>query len=135
VDDYGHHPTEVAATLKAAQEFNRHKGRVIVLFQPHRYSRLATLWDDFTQAFGDADEVVITDVYAAGESPMEGISGQTFASAVQHPMVDYWPSSDWDLVLARLQTMLTPDDLLITMGAGDVTHVGRRLFAAKEGVK
>jgi UDP-N-acetylmuramate--alanine ligase len=130
IDDYAHHPTEVLATLKAAREFNQHKGRVIAVFQPHRYSRFQTFWNDFLTAFEDADEVIVLDIYGSGESPMDGISAKAFVKAMNHPSVEYWPSADWDLVQARLKTMLTPGDLLITLGAGDVTQVGRTLVAS-----
>jgi UDP-N-acetylmuramate--alanine ligase len=130
IDDYAHHPTEVSATLKGAQEFNRYGGgRVIAVFQPHRYQRLKALWDEFTQAFEDADEVIVVDVYSAGEAPIEGINSRQFVEALHHHAKDYWPSTDWNLVLARLKTILTPGDLLITMGAGDITQLGRTLVA------
>lgn len=131
VDDYAHHPTEVQATLKGAREYNQHRGRVIAMFQPHRYHRLQTLWDDFVQSFEDADEVIIADVYGAGEAPIDGISGKALADAIDHPAVEYWPSADWELVVARLKAMLTKDDLLITMGAGDITRVGRLLVGSE----
>jgi len=130
IDDYAHHPTEVAATLKGGQEFNRYGGgRVIAVFQPHRYQRLKALWDEFSQAFDDADEVIVVDVYSAGEAPIEGIDSRHFVEALHHHAKDYWPSSDWTLVLARLKTILTPGDLVITMGAGDITQLGRTLVA------
>jgi UDP-N-acetylmuramate--alanine ligase len=131
VDDYAHHPTEVKATLKAAREFNLHRGRVIAMFQPHRYQRLQSLWDEFLEAFEDADEVIVTDVYAAGESPVEGVDSKHFVDRMDHPAAEYWPTGDWDLVVARLKTMLTPDDLFITLGAGDITQVGRMLVSSQ----
>ncbi len=127
VDDYAHHPTEVRATLQAARDYNRHKGRVIAMFQPHRYQRLQTLWDDFLAAFEDADEVIIVDVYSAGEALMEGVTADRFVQEMDHPSAEYWPSVDTELVIARLKAILTPDDLLITMGAGDITQIGRKL--------
>ncbi len=130
IDDYAHHPTEIQATLKAAREYNRYKGRVIALFQPHRYQRFQALWSDFLTSFEDADEVLVLDIYSAGESPIEGVTASRFVSEMDHPAAEYWPSTNWDLVVARLKTMLTPDDLLITLGAGDVTQVGRRLVEA-----
>lgn len=128
VDDYAHHPTEIKATLQAAREFNRQRGRVIAMFQPHRYQRFQALWEEFQGAFSDADEVIVTDVYAAGEPPLENVTSERFAQSLNHPAAEYWPSSgDWGLVVARLKTILTPGDLLITMGAGDITQVGRTL--------
>jgi UDP-N-acetylmuramate--alanine ligase len=129
VDDYAHHPSEVKVTLKAAQDLQP-AGRVIALFQPHRYQRLASLWDDFLSAFEDADEVIVVDVFAAGDQPIEGVNSETFVRALQHPAAEYWPSPHWDLVLARLKTLLTPGDMLITLGAGDITQVGRLLVNA-----
>lgn len=130
VDDYAHHPTEVQATLKAAREYNQFKGRVIAMFQPHRYQRLEALWDAFTQAFEDADEVIVLDVYAAGESSIDGIDSQRLAKAIQHGDCEYWASANLELVLARLKTILTPGDLFLTMGAGDITQIGRKLVAS-----
>lgn len=130
VDDYAHHPTEVEATLAAASalDFNR----VVVLFQPHRYSRTQSLADEFACAFDAADAVMIMDVYAAGEAPIEGVSGQLIADAVaargHMDKASYLPEKD--AVLDAVLDFVEEGDLLITMGAGDVTTFGPRIVAA-----
>lgn len=135
VDDYAHHPTEIAATIKAAKalDFNR----VHVLFQPHRYSRIGlfthVLRDEFSKAFNDADAVTFMDVYSAGETPVPGVTGATFMEPVRegypHPeALSYIPRRLE--VVPTLTDELKPGDLLITMGAGDVTTIGAELVAA-----
>ena len=124
VDDYGHHPTEVAATLHAAKSLDF--DRVVVVFQPHRYTRLQALSDDFADAFADADVVVLIDVFPAGEMPIPGVTSKMLADkiAAKHPgkPVVYVP--DRAALPERLDATVRPSDLLITMGAGDVTTVG-----------
>lgn len=123
VDDYAHLPGEVRATLAAAREGGW--SRVIAVFQPHRYSRTARLWRDFGEAFDDADVVVLTDVYAAGEPPQPGVSGRLLLQAVcearPQSRVLYLPKRA-DL-LARLPGLARPGDLVVTLGAGDVTSL------------
>jgi UDP-N-acetylmuramate--alanine ligase len=123
VDDYAHLPGEVRATLAAAREGGW--SRVIAVFQPHRYSRTARLWRDFGDAFDDADLVVLTDVYAAGEPPQPGVSGRLVLQAVcearPHSRVLYLPKRS-DL-LARLPALARSGDLVVTLGAGDVTSL------------
>jgi UDP-N-acetylmuramate--alanine ligase len=123
VDDYGHHPTEVAATLTAARPLAR-DGRLLVVFQPHRYSRTAAFGAQFGAALGLADVIVVMDVYSAGEDPLPGVSGRTVADSVPPPAdrVVYEPS--WARVPALLAALARPGDLLLTMGAGDVTQIG-----------
>ncbi len=123
VDDYGHHPTEVAATLSAARPVAG-AGRLLVVFQPHRYSRTAAFAKDFGEALGLADVIVVMDVYSAGEDPIPGVSGRTVADAVPPPAgrVVYEPT--WARVPALLAALARPGDLLLTMGAGDVTLLG-----------
>ena len=130
VDDYAHHPTEVKATLAAARTAT--KGRVWVLFQPHRYSRTAALASEFGEAFGDADHVVLMDVYSAGETPVPGVSGKTVVDAVlahdPHASLAYFPHRTD--IGAYLATRLHPGDLIMTMGAGDVTTMGPEILRA-----
>ena len=90
VDDYGHHPTEVKATLAAARQV--WKGRLIVVFQPHRFSRTKALFEEFTQAFGDADMLILNDIYPASEEPIAGVNSQLLAEAIRkagHRSVEY----------------------------------------------
>lgn len=131
VDDYAHHPTEIAATIEAAAHLGF--GRVHVLFQPHRYSRVPlfteVLKDDFAKAFDKADAVTFMDVYSAGETPVPGVSGKTFLNVVldhhNHPVAAYVPRRID--VVPYLCSKLQAGDLLITMGAGDVTAIGPEL--------
>ncbi|QQR92050.1 MAG: UDP-N-acetylmuramate--L-alanine ligase [Myxococcales bacterium] len=127
VDDYGHHPAEIMATLEAAQRaFSR---RIVTVFQPHRYTRTRDLFEELAQAFNRAHVLVITDIYPAGEGPIEGITATALADAVKahgHRKVIYAPKdgSLADTVLAQLK----PADLLITLGAGDITKLAPELL-------
>ena len=131
VDDYGHHPTEVAATLAAAHDLNY--DRVVVVFQPHRYTRTAALAEKFGRAFDNADVLYVMDVFSAGEMPIPGISGKTIVGEVVSEgnvgEVHYQPSRR--KLTAELVENVRPGDLLITMGAGDVTLVGPAFVEAK----
>lgn len=129
VDDYGHHPTEIKATIAAARRLGY--VHVHVLFQPHRYSRTESLAGLFASAFDQADSVTFMDVYSAGEAPIPGISGKTLvASVLEHnprAQVAYLPHRG-DIV-PFMSSRLKPGDLLITMGAGDVTTMGPLIAA------
>jgi UDP-N-acetylmuramate--alanine ligase len=125
VDDYAHHPTEVKATVKAARALGRY-GRIWVLFQPHRYSRTAALAGDFGEAFDEADRVVLMDVYSAGETPIPGVNGKTLVESIlRHngrARVTWLPHrAD---VAEYLSSQVRSGDLVLTMGAGDVTALG-----------
>lgn len=136
VDDYAHHPTEVAATLAGARKAGF--DRIWVVFQPHRYSRTAALGRDFGDVFGDADRVVLMDVYGAGETPIPGVSGKTVVDAVlqaaPRSRVAYFPHrADVEPYVAA---NVHAGDLVMTMGAGDVTAIGGdlvRALTAKQG--
>ena len=132
VDDYAHLPTEVAAAIAAAGELGGR--RVVCVFQPHRYSRTATLWRDFADAFVGADLVGITDVYSAGEPPRPGVSGKLVLEAVleAHPWRNIAYLPDLDDVVTWLRHTLRPGDVCLTLGAGDLTTVPTRLAAASE---
>ena len=128
VDDYGHHPTEVKATLAAAKQgWDR---RLVVLFQPHRYSRTRDLIEEFTHAFDQADLLFMTDIYAAGEAPIPGVSGAALADRIKaagHQGVTFIEKKETlpDQVLPHLQ----PGDLVVTLGAGDIWKAGTGLLA------
>jgi len=127
VDDYGHHPTEIKATLDTARNF--WKGRVVVLFQPHRYTRTQDLYEEFLIAFYDADVVLVMDIYAASEEEIPGVSGEGLADGIRtfgHKNVHY--VGDKDNALKFLKGFLKEGDLLLTLGAGDVYKVGERLL-------
>jgi UDP-N-acetylmuramate--alanine ligase len=128
VDDYGHHPAEVEATLDAAQRgFDR---RVVVAFQPHRYTRTKLLFDEFTRAFNKADVLLVTDVYAAGEAPIEGATGEALAAAIRahgHHAVTF--VRDKKRVAEALRDIVEPGDIVIALGAGDINASARELNA------
>lgn len=131
VDDYAHHPVEVAATLAAARD--QHAGRVVAVFQPHLYSRTQALGQQFGLALSAADVVVVTDVYAAREAPLPGVDGTLVTRAVQGPH-EVLNVPRLDDVPAVLVPDLRPGDLVLTIGAGDITTLGPRLLAALGGV-
>lgn len=132
IDDYAHHPTEVQATLEAAR--GGPWRRVIAVFQPHRYSRTQALHEDFGASFGDADRIVITDVYGAGEQPVPGVTGKLISDAVCTHLpgraVAYLPHHG-ELV-AYLRASSRPGDALLTLGAGDISALGEELLRAVE---
>ena len=129
VDDYGHHPTEIKATLAAAKTlgFNH----VDVVFQPHRYSRLQALADDFADAFAEADRLVLIDVFSAGEMPIPGVTSKMLADKVhaKHPEKQVFYVDNRMELPRELAALVDAGDLLITMGAGDVTQVGPEFVA------
>ena len=124
VDDYGHHPTEVKATLKAAKTLDF--GKVTVVFQPHRYSRLQALASDFADAFAAADVVILIDVFSAGEMPIPGVTSKMLADLIaeRHPDKPVFYAPDRAKLMELIDANACSGDLLITMGAGDVTTVG-----------
>ena len=130
VDDYGHHPTEVLATLGAAREAT--KGRVLVLFQPHRYTRTRDLMREFAGAFGGADRVEIVDIYAASEEPLAGITAEVLVAAIARERgdeaVQYAPTMEE--AVRRLARDAGPGDLVVTLGAGSVGAAGPMLLQA-----
>ncbi len=132
VSDYGHHPTEIRATLAAAREgFGR---RLVVLFQPHRYTRTRDLFGDFLDAFDAADQLLLTDVYPAGEEPIEGITGEILFYALRrrgHLDVAYVP--DHRELVSAVQPLLRSGDLVMVLGAGSIHEVGDVLVRALSG--
>ena len=120
IDDYGHHPVEIAAVLQAARQVT--KGKVHAVMQPHRYSRLRDLFEDFSTCFNDADRVYVADVYAAGEEPIEGVSSPALAESIRshgHRFVNLTSKA----TLAKdLHPHLEKDDLVVCLGAGDITY-------------
>jgi len=121
IDDYGHHPAEIRATLEAARGCNF--SRILVLFQPHRYTRTKHLWDDFCSAFNQADMVVLMDIYGAGEQPIPGITGQALADAIRaagHKNVVF--HSSMQKGIEELLLAARPGDAILTIGAGNVSR-------------
>jgi UDP-N-acetylmuramate--L-alanine ligase/UDP-N-acetylenolpyruvoylglucosamine reductase len=128
VDDYGHHPSEIRATLETARA--GHSGRIVAMFQPHRYTRTQALQEQFGQAFRAADAVVVTNVYAASEPPIPGVSGQTIVDAMTragHPNAIYEP--DLRQVARRTGALLEPGDCVLSLGAGNIHEAGAKLVA------
>lgn len=129
VDDYAHHPTEVAVTIDAARRSGH--DRVICVFQPHRFSRTQLLAADFGAAFKDADLVVLTNIYNAGEQPIPGVSGKLLVDEVlktrSHAPVSYIPDK-YELV-DYLRGISRPGDLVLMMGAGDIGGISHDLVA------
>lgn len=122
VDDYGHHPEEIRVTLNAAR--HAYSKRVLVAFQPHRYTRTRALFQEFARAFDQADEVYVSDVYAAGEAPLPGFTGEALARAIEshgHRHVEFVAGRD-DLA-ERLARAAQPGDVVIALGAGDINRV------------
>jgi UDP-N-acetylmuramate--alanine ligase len=138
VDDYGHHPEEIRVTLNAAR--HAYSRRVITAFQPHRYTRTRALFQEFARAFDQADVVFVTDVYAAGEAPIAGITGEALAHAIEehgHRQVAYVASREE--LAERLAQAASPGDVVVALGAGDINRVLspveekiQRRFARKE---
>ena len=129
VDDYGHHPAEVRATLEAARGV--HDGRIVVVFQPHRYTRTRDCFDEFATAFNDADRLVVTEVYAAGEDKIPGFGGSELADAIRaHGHREVAFRGELEEVAATLPAELRVGDLVITLGAGSVSGLGPKLLAA-----
>ncbi len=127
VDDYGHHPTEVRATLAAAKAALGR--RVVCLFQPHRFTRTKHLLDEFFTAFNQADRVIILDIYPAGEQPLPGVTGQAVYEGIKrygHKDAAY--AHGRDEVVEQLASSLRPGDLLLTLGAGDVWKLGEAVL-------
>jgi UDP-N-acetylmuramate--alanine ligase len=120
VDDYGHHPTEIAATIAAARSGWPEK-RIVLAFQPHRYSRTRDLLDDFAAVLSDADVLLVLEVFAAGEDPIAGADGRAIARAVRgRGAVEPVFVETLDELPSALDGLLADGDLLLTMGAGDI---------------
>ncbi len=131
-DDYAHHPTEIKATISAIKVLNKN---VVAVFQPHRYSRFAGLMDEFLTAFDDANKVYITDVYAASETPIDGASPQEFAKKLSQKVPCEHLEGSIAEVAQQLLPMLKPDDIVIGLGAGTITTLGKDLLSLREEVK
>jgi UDP-N-acetylmuramate--alanine ligase len=128
VDDYGHHPTEIRATLAAARECGHR--RIHVIFQPHRYTRTLDLFDRFAAAFADADTVLVLPIYAASEEPIPGVTAERLAAKIRGPLVHFAP--DFPAVLAAVSAQAREGDLILTLGAGNVSQLAPQILAALE---
>jgi UDP-N-acetylmuramate--alanine ligase len=123
IDDYGHHPTEIKATLAAARQCGYRK--VHVVFQPHRYTRTRDLIEDFATAFGDADSLFVLDIYAASEKPIEGISGEALATTVREKGGrDAQYAASFGDAVSSVAAAAEDGDMILTLGAGSVSQLG-----------
>ncbi len=120
IDDYGHHPVEIAAVLKAARQ-RAGEGRVIAVVQPHRYTRLADLFEDFCTCFNDADSVLVTPVYTAGETPIEGADQDSLVAGLQRHSHRDASATTRETLAADLKSRIQPGDVVVCLGAGDIT--------------
>jgi len=122
VDDYGHHPVEIAATLKAAQQAKGEKGKIIAVMQPHRYSRLSSLFADFCKCFNDADIVIVSDVYPAGEQPIEGATRDALVEGLRaHGHRNVQPLPNPEALAGMVAELAEPGDYVICLGAGSIS--------------
>lgn len=131
IDDYGHHPTEIKATLNAIRQSYPGR-RVVVVFQPHRYSRTQMLFDEFTRAFNQSDMLVVSSIYAASEKPIEGVSGELLYEGIRkhgHKEVQY--ADNLDMAVKILQETVVAKDVVVTLGAGNVYEVGESFLSQK----
>lgn len=129
MDDYGHHPAEIMATLRTAKESFPER-RLLVLFQPHRYSRTQGLFDRFSRAFNDAEVLMLLPIYPAGERPLEGVSAERLVTAIrEHGHRDVRLCKDEEHALKEILSCIRAQDLVLTLGAGDVYRVGERVLA------
>jgi len=127
MDDYGHHPTEILATLTAIRESYEDK-RLIVVFQPHRYSRTQGLFDEFTRSFYESDILIVLPIYAASEKEIKGIDAQHLCDGIKkhgHKDVSYAP--DFTQALSMITHKVKKGDMVLTLGAGDIYTLGEKL--------
>ncbi len=133
VDDYAHHPAEIKATLSAGKHFlGNKKGRVIAVMQPHRYTRMHDLFSEFAECFADADYTIITEMYSAGESPIEGINQHSLAQAVKKNGKEVISMESDSMLAQTLKNIIKEGDLVICMGAGTITYMAAKLPQALE---
>jgi UDP-N-acetylmuramate--alanine ligase len=129
VDDYGHHPTEIKTTLAAVAQ-SWPGLRKVVVFQPHRYTRTQSLFDEFTRAFYQSDRLLVLPIYAASETPIEGVESRKLSDQIRaHGHKDVRYMANFDVCQAFLMENLEAGDLLLTLGAGDVVRVGEKVLA------
>jgi UDP-N-acetylmuramate--alanine ligase len=128
IDDYGHHPTEIRATLATARQCGFQ--RVLVLFQPHRYSRTRDLMEEFRHCFDGADAVWVLDIYAASESPIPGVDAPTLAALIGREGVAY--AASFETAVEQATDAAGPGDLILTMGAGNIHQAAAMVLQALE---
>ena len=129
IDDYGHHPTEIRATIRAIRD--SWKRPLTVIFQPHRFTRTQDLFDEFLTAFEGADRLVLTEIYPAGEDPIPGATGEALYQAIKrkgHIELEFVP--DKNQIAQQIASKLSAGDMVLTLGAGDIYKVGEALVEA-----
>jgi len=128
IDDYGHHPVEIAAVLRAARAATR--GKVIAVVQPHRYTRLANLFEEFCSCFNDADQVIVAEVYPAGEAPIEGVNRDALVEGLlSHGHRRVTPLPGPEALAGIVDSLATAGDLVVCLGAGNITQWAQQLPA------
>jgi UDP-N-acetylmuramate--alanine ligase len=133
VDDYAHNPAKLKAALSGARD--GYKRRIVAVFQPHRYQRVRDLADEFSRSFYQADVLIVTSIYSAGEAPIENVTAEKLVQSIQahgHRNVLYVP--DTDEVADVLMKITQPEDIVITLGAGDISKVGREFLSRLQAV-
>ena len=132
MNDYGHHPTEIKATLKAVREcFGATVKRIIVVFQPHRYTRTQLCWDQLRQSFSDADHLIMSEIYPASEEPIVGVSGETLLNETLHSSKDFCLTLE--AVPELIKNTATEGDLVLCLGAGPVGALPGEIIALLQG--
>ena len=131
IDDYGHHPAEIAATLATARQVFPDR-RLVVAFQPHRFTRTQALFGDFCKVFGNVDKLLLTEIYPASESPIPGVSGQSLAQGIkQVSNTDVAYFQDFAAISEALPGLLQAGDVFITLGAGNIWTVGQQYLEGR----
>jgi len=130
-DDYGHHPTEIETTLKALRTSAKER-RLVVVFQPHRYTRVRDCFREFLECFSEADVLVVTDIYGGSEAPIEGVSAERLAAELRTRLGGRVHLFSRDALEEKTAELLQPYDVVLTLGAGDVTHAGDRILQRVE---
>ncbi len=125
-DDYAHHPSEIKTTLSSVKDALKDEANVVAIFQPHRYSRLQGLWNEFLQAFDSSDKLIVIDVFPAGEDEISGVNSKIFSETIKHKNKMYI-SGDINEVSKKIYPTLCKNDIVITLGAGTVTKIGKLL--------
>lgn len=134
IDDYAHHPTEIRATIEAARQIVG-SGRLVVLFQPHRYSRTAAFASEFAQALSLADDITVLEVYSAGEDPIPGVSGRVISTQIDPSGIRARFETSFVDAASNIAARCKPGDVLLTLGAGDITMLAQGILAALQGTQ
>ena len=130
IDDYGHHPTEISATLETAKQCWPER-RLVVVFQPHRYTRTQALLDRFVICFNQADVLIIAPIYGAGENPIPGVTSEILCRGIkEHGHREVILAQSSKNIISLLSNILKPGDVLMTLGAGDIYNIGDEIIGS-----